>query len=124
MILGIGSDIIEINRIENAIENTKGFLQKVFTEEEKKLFLKKSMRSETIAGNFAVKEAVSKALGTGIRGFSLKDIEVLRNDLGKPVVNLYNNALEIAKSLEVKNIHVSISHNKKDAIAYVVLEGR
>lgn len=124
MILGIGSDLIEIDRIDKAVKSTKRFIEKAFTEKEQEFFLKKSMKMESIAGNFAAKEALSKALGTGIRGFSLKDIEVLRDDLGKPTITLYNKALQISNKLQVSNIHISISHNKRDAIAYVVLEGR
>ena len=123
MIKGIGTDIIEIERIRKAVQSTKGFLEKIFSEKEIDFFYSKKLKSETIAGNFAVKEAVSKALGTGFRGFSLKDIEVLRNELGAPMVNLHNNARLLALKLEVRKIHVSISHNKSSAIAYVLLEG-
>ena len=70
---------------------------------------------------FAAKEAVSKALGTGFRGFGVKDIEILRDELGKPVVNLNSNVYEILKRKDV-NIHLSISHNRTSAIAYAVME--
>ena len=86
MILGVGTDIIEIDRIKNAIDNTPGFLEKVFTEREVEELSKNTLRVESVAGNFAVKEAVSKAVGTGIRGFSFRDIEVFRDELGKPIV--------------------------------------
>ena len=85
------------------------------------------MNSEVIAGNFAAKEAVSKALGTGIRGFSFKDIEILRNELGKPEVILHSGANLIGNKLVGNNnslrVHLSISHNNSSAIAYSVLEG-
>ena len=85
------------------------------------------MNSEVIAGNFAAKEAVSKALGTGMRGFSFKDIEILRNELGKPEVILHSGANLIGNKLVGNNnslrIHLSISHNNSNAIAYSVLEG-
>ena len=123
MIKGIGIDIIEIERIDRAIKNTKSFLEKVFSDKEIDFFYSKKLKVESIAGNFAAKEAVSKALGTGIRGFNLKDIEVLRNELGAPIVNLHNNAKVLALKLHVRKIHVSISHNKSSAIAYVLLEG-
>lgn len=89
MIIGIGVDIIEIERVRQAIQNNKNFLSKLFTERELDYFINRNMNSEVIAGNFAAKEAVSKALGTGIRGFSFKDIEILRNELGKPEVILH-----------------------------------
>ncbi|GIM28280.1 holo-[acyl-carrier-protein] synthase [Clostridium polyendosporum] len=123
MILGVGVDIIEIERIEKAVVRTKSFISRAFTEEEVKLFIEKGMRSEVIAGNFAAKEAISKALGTGVRGFEFRDIEILRDKLGKPIARFRGRARIIAELRGVKNIHISISHNRKDAIAYAVLEG-
>ena len=79
MIIGIGTDIIEIERIEIAVKRTKGFINKLFTENEINIFESRGFKSEVIAGNFAAKEAVSKALGTGFRGFGVKDIEILRD---------------------------------------------
>ena len=127
MIIGIGVDIIEIERVRQAIQNNKNFLSKLFTEKEIDYFISRNMNSEVIAGNFAAKEAVSKALGTGIRGFSFKDIEILRNELGKPEVILHSGAKLIGNKLIGNNnslrIHLSISHNDSNAIAYSVLEG-
>lgn len=127
MIIGIGVDIIEIERVRQAIRNNKNFLSKLFTEREIDYFISRNMNSEVIAGNFAAKEAVSKALGTGMRGFSFKDIEILRNELGKPEVILHNGANLIGNKLVGNNnslrIHLSISHNNSSAIAYSVLEG-
>ena len=120
MIIGIGTDIIEIDRIKKAIENNKNFLEKVFTIKEIEMFQKRNMRFEVIAGNFAAKEAISKAIGSGIRGFSLLDIQILRDELGKPIAYLSNNIDQFIK----KNytINISISHNKTSAIAFAVLE--
>ncbi|GKX68053.1 holo-ACP synthase [Inconstantimicrobium mannanitabidum] len=122
MIVGIGTDIIEIERVESAIKSNEKFLKKIFTIEEQKMFTEKYMRNEVIAGNFSAKESISKALGTGIRGFSLKDIEILRDDLGKPVVKLYGNCKELADKLGVTDIHITISHNRSMAISYAVME--
>jgi holo-[acyl-carrier protein] synthase len=121
MIIGIGTDIIEISRIEKVIKRTSGFIEKTFTYNEIEYFKTKGLKGNVIAGNFAAKEAISKALGTGFRGFGLKDIEVLRNELGKPVVKLSD---RIYKLLDIKEfkIHVSISHSKENAIAYAVME--
>lgn len=121
MIIGIGTDIIEICRVEKAVKSTKGFIEKLFTENEIKMFESKGFKSEVIAGNFAAKEAVSKAIGTGFRGFGLKDIEVLRNELGRPIVNLSSKAYR-ALDRENVNIHLSISHSKDNAVAYAVME--
>ena len=127
MIIGVGVDIIEIGRVRQAIRNNKNFLSKLFTEREIDYFISRNMNSEVIAGNFAAKEAVSKALGTGMRGFSFKDIEILRNELGKPEVILHNGANLIGNKLVENNnslrVHLSISHNNSSAIAYSVLEG-
>ena len=76
----------------------------------------------SVAGNFAVKESVAKMLGTGFVGISPKDIEVLRDDKGKPYVNMYNNAKKMAEEKGIDVIHVSISDNKECAIAYVIGE--
>ena len=120
MILGIGTDIIEILRIEEAINNNSKFLDKLFTEKEIQMFKKRKMKSEVIAGNFSAKEAISKSLGTGIRGFSFKDIEILRDELGKPIVYLNENIERIiGRSYK---INLSISHNNTSAIAFAILE--
>ena len=121
MIIGIGTDIIEINRIEKVMMRTSSFIEKSFTSNEIEYFKLKGLKGNVIAGNFAAKEAISKALGTGFRGFGLQDIEVFRDELGKPVVNLSH---KIYKLLDIKefNIHVSISHSKENAIAYAVME--
>ena len=76
MIRGVGTDIVQVGRIGTAIKRTPMFLEKVFTEEERKYFKSRNNNLETIAGNFAAKEAISKAMGTGIRGFGLLDIEI------------------------------------------------
>ena len=121
MIVGIGTDIVEIDRIDNAVNRTNKFIDKVFTYREKEYFKSKNFRAEIMAGNFAAKEAVSKALGTGFRGFGLLDIEVLRDDKGKPIVILSD---RIYKMLPLNNfnIHISISHSRENAIAYAVME--
>ena len=80
MIVGIGTDLIEIERIKKACEK-EAFLVRVYTEEERRQAGGKASR---LAGDFAVKEAVSKVFGTGFRGFGLLDIEVLRDGFGKP----------------------------------------
>ena len=123
MIVGIGNDIIEIDRIKKAIARD-GFIEKYFTPLEQALFEERHQNTGTIGGNFSVKEAVSKALGTGVRDFALKDIEVLRDDLGKPVVTLYNKAKALSDSLGVSHWHVSISHSKTSITAMAIGEKR
>ena len=118
MIFGIGCDIIEIERIASCDER---FLKKHFTEAEIELFKRKKL-PQTVAANFAAKEAFSKALGTGVRGFSLIDVEVLRDDMGKPYINLSGGAKELFESAGANKIFVTLSHSKELAMAYVILE--
>lgn len=124
MILGIGIDIIEISRIEKAIERTNKFLERNFSKKEIEYFKSKSYRAESIAGSFAAKEALSKALGTGFRGFSLKDVEILRDELGKPYIEFSEKLKKILEDRKIKKIkiHLSISHNRGNSIANVIIE--
>lgn len=120
MIKGIGIDIIEIDRIRQAIIKNNKFIDRIFTINEKKTLEEREYNPHTIAGYFAAKEAVSKALGTGIRNMSWKDIEILNNSLGKPYVKLHNNAKDLAYSMNIDKILVSISHSKENAIAQAI----
>ena len=119
-ILEIGVDIIEIHRIKEILEKNPRFLEKMFTSEEIEYFKKKNFKAETIAGNFAAKEAISKSIGTGIRKFKLRDIEVLRNELGKPIVKTYNNFNQICIDYNVLEIKVSISHCRDYVVANAI----
>jgi holo-[acyl-carrier protein] synthase len=123
LILGIGVDIVEIKRIKVIVEKNKSFLRKIFNEEEIEYFEKRMLRPEYVAGSFAAKEAVAKALGTGFRGFGFKDIIITRNALGKPEVTLLGMAKEIALQKGEYTFHLSISHGQDSAIAYAVIEG-
>lgn len=118
MIYGIGTDIIEIERIEKACKNER-FIERCFTKLERELIQQDSKKA---AGNFAVKEAVAKVFGTGFRGIHLTDIEVLRDSLGKPYIHLYQSAKEMAKERNIITFHVSISNTKEYATAFVIGE--
>lgn len=124
MILGIGVDIVEIRRIKEAIERNDNFINKLFNKEEIEYLKSRGFRPEFVAGRFAAKEAVSKALGTGFRGFGFKDIVIDRTCLGKPIVELKGKAKLIAKKLGAGGykIDISISHGEDSAIAYVIIE--
>ena len=122
MIAGIGTDIIEIERVNKAVLKTPSFVTKSFTIKEQDYFKLRKNAPESIAGNFAAKEAVSKALGTGFNGFGLIDIEILRDEKGRPIVFLYGKAEQIKKQKNIGNIWVSISHCKAYATAYAVAE--
>lgn len=117
MIFGIGNDIIEIARIEKAIDNPK-FKERVFTPGEIEAIDLKGGRAESYAGRFSAKEAVSKALGTGVRNFQLKDIEIINNQLGKPEVNLHGDLKEKYKDFKIE---ISISHCKEYTTATAII---
>lgn len=118
MIVGIGTDMIEIERVVKACEK-EAFLLRAFSMEEQRLIKSNITKA---ADNFAVKEAVAKVFGTGFRGIKLNEIEVLRDPLGKPYVNLYGAAKELAKQLQLRQLHVSITNTREFASAFVVGE--
>ena len=119
MIIGIGTDIIEIDRVEKVFKGTDKFLTRNFSKREIEYFAKKNFKVETIAGAFSAKEAVSKSLGTGFRGFALSDIEILKTELGKPFIEISEKIEKIILKKGIKNykFHISISHSKENAIA-------
>ncbi len=122
MIIGIGNDVVEIERFETVVEN-ESFMKKYFTLKEIEAGDKKGKkRTSFFAANFSVKESVSKVFGTGILGFSLDEIEVLREENGKPYVNLYGRAKEIADRLKINKIHVSITDTDNLVMTMVVGE--
>ena len=121
MIVGIGNDIIEIERIEKAISK-EGFKNKIYSQRELKNIQKRGNRTETYAGIFSAKEAISKAIGTGVREFSLTDLEILNDDLGKPYVVVSEKLDKILRNKkEDYQIEISISHSKKYAIAMAII---
>lgn len=122
MIKGIGTDIIEIWRIEKALLNDR-FLDRFFSENERTYIEERKNAAQTVAGIYAAKEAFSKALGTGIRDFGLSDVEILHDNLGKPYIYAKNNAKIKMDELLIKNVHLSISHSEKYAVATVIAEG-
>ena len=116
MIVGIGVDIIEIARIEKAL-NSPSFAEKIYLDKEKA-----NKSANTLAGYFAAKEALSKAFGTGFNKISPNEIEIANDDLGKPFVILHGRAKKLASDMGITNIHLSISHSKDNAMAFVVAE--
>ena len=120
MIKGIGTDIVEIDRISNAIKKDF-FLKKAFCDSEINMASERN-RDSFLAGNFATKEAFVKALGLGFRGIELRDLEVLRDEYGKPFIRICNKSNIHLNCLDEEKIHVSISNTKTLAIAMVVIE--
>lgn len=122
MICGVGVDIVNIGRIERVARN-ETFRARIFTAQEIDYAAGRAHAPEVYAGLFAVKEAVAKALGTGISGFTLLDIETLHSDHGGPQAVLHGGAAERMQALHAKSAHISVSHDGGLAVAFAVLEG-
>lgn len=123
MILGIGVDVVELARIEALAEKYEGFAPRIFTEREIDHCFTPACNAASAAGRFAVKEAVSKALGTGLGRVATRDIETVNDAAGAPEVHLYGEAQALAEEKGVKKIHCSISHERSVAVAMIILEG-
>ena len=124
MIYGTGIDIIEIERIKKSLEKySSRFENKVFTDKEIDYCQSQADPAKHFAARFAVKEAVSKSLGTGIsKDVGFKDIEVVNQVSGKPLVIMNGQGKKLFEKLNLKFIHISISHDKHYAIAHAIAE--
>jgi holo-[acyl-carrier protein] synthase len=123
MIIGIGTDIASIVRFQENIEkHGERFLGKILAESEKPFYEQSNQKAQYLASRFAAKESLAKALGTGFRdGLIMPEIAILSNEMGRPYFELSGGAQELATSLGVKSMHLSISHEKEFALAFVVL---
>jgi holo-[acyl-carrier protein] synthase len=121
-VIAVGTDICDVRRIKD-IEEKYGnrFLQKVFTSREIAYCLKKITKHNSLAARFAAKEALLKALGTGLRnGLQWKEIEIDNDPLGKPYFRFYG---QLEKILNKQTVLLSLSHTAENAIAFVIIEG-
>ena len=125
MILGIGVDIVEVERIRRAVDRYgERFVGRVFTAREAAYCRRCGHPEQRFATRFAAKEAALKALGVGwAQGLQFVDVEVSNNELGAPSVTLSGPSLERARRMGVERIHVSLTHHRHFAIAQVLLEG-
>lgn len=123
MIFGVGTDMIEIARIQSAIEKNPRFLQKVYTEKEIGYCQRKKNPWQSFAARFAAKEAVSKAMGTGLGKIGLTDIEVVNSASGQPQIVLHGAAEAYAQAHGILRVHISLSHSEAYAIATAIIEG-
>lgn len=122
MIAGIGTDIAEVKRFERWVKNPD-MLKRFFHEKEMSQAKSDLAKCQHYAVRFAAKEAFSKALGTGITGFNLKEVYITNNSEGAPLLNIEGAALSLMKErLGECKAFVSLSHEKDYAIAYVILE--
>ena len=116
--IAVGVDIVEICRIEDLISSRKGtFLDRIYTNSELEMY--RNMTS-SLAARFAAKEAVMKALGSGVEDLRWQDIEILSDTEGAPIINLYGKAQDKARDIGITEFSVSLSHSKQYAIAFVV----
>ncbi len=120
LLTGVGTDIIEIERIAGAAKNPR-FLERIFTRQEQEYCLARKNPYPCLAGRFAAKEAVLKALGTGLAGCRFVDVEILTAAQGgPPKVKLYGGARQAALKQGVSGVLLSISHDKERAVAFAV----
>ena len=121
MLLKTGIDLIEIDRFSQACErHGERLLARLFTDQERR---ETQERVESLAARFAAKEAVSKALGTGIGVIGWKEIEIIRGEAQEPMIRLHGNAEALAKTIGLVTWAVSLTHNRDLAIASVVASG-
>ena len=124
MIFGIGTDIVDINRIKK-MNSVQKFAQKILGNQEMDIFesIDDEKKIYFLSKQFAAKEAFSKALGTGInKSLRFKDIEILRDEKGKPFFNFNSTSSALLSSFGIVGTHVSLSDEKDNAIAFVILE--
>lgn len=123
MIFGIGTDIIEVTRMESHLKRGDALKNKIFTINEQNYCEKKAIMYQHYAARFAAKEAFFKALGTGYRdGMAFTEIEIMNDSLGKPFITTSGKVKEYIKNHKITHIHLSISHIKELVNAFVVLE--
>ncbi|MBN1384005.1 MAG: holo-[acyl-carrier-protein] synthase [Actinobacteria bacterium RBG_19FT_COMBO_36_27] len=121
-IYGIGTDIIEVERIKSVIRKNSGFLKRVYTENEIDYCNRKNKgKFQSFAARFAAKEAVAKSLAEGVsKNISLKEIELSNTDAGAPFIKLYGKTCQFSGKLKIKEIKVSVSATENFAVAYAV----
>lgn len=125
MVIGLGIDVVEIDRIERALDRFPNrFPQRILTEEELRIYpAAKSRAVAYLAARFAAKEAAVKALGTGFsQGIGFRHMEIRRHDSGRPELHLLGPARDLAVQKGVVRSHVSLTHGRREAAAVVILE--
>lgn len=121
--IGIGTDIVQIERIKESVEKlSERFVNRILTGQEQAIYEQRNQSLVFLANRFAAKEAVSKALGTGIaQGIRFTDIEILPDELGAPTVQLHGKALERLRKLSGTQVKISLSDERDFAVAFAVV---
>jgi len=124
-IIGIGTDLVKISRVKKIHKKfSKNFAERILHKNEKRIYRDLKEPATYLAKRFAAKEALAKALGTGIaHGVTFQEIETANDENGQPSVTLHGETMKVAKGLGVKRIFLSLTDEDKYAVAYVVLEG-
>ena len=123
MIIGIGADIVQVSRIQQSLDRLgDAFARRILTDSELKTFKSTKQPVAFLAKRFAAKEAAAKALGTGIGKVSFRHIEVSNNALGAPKLEFHGYARELQRLKAINHLHLSLSDEKDNAVAFVVLE--
>ncbi len=120
MINGLGVDIVEIDRMREALKRRPRMKERLFSEEEREYCDKRNKPEIHYAMRFAAKEAVLKALGTGFSGMRFRDVEVVRDERGRPIPKLSGKAAEVAEAAGVVEMHLSLSYTHTNAVASAV----
>lgn len=120
IIRGLGVDIVEIDRMRLALDRHPGMRERIFSESERAYCEARNKPEIHFAMRFAAKEAVLKALGTGFRGMRFRDVEVVRDESGRPVPVLHGRAAEVAAERGVVELHLSLSFTHTTAVASAV----
>lgn len=123
-IIGLGTDIADIERVEKVFARSgAAFAERILAPSELVIYYSLKLKARYLAKRFAVKEAASKALGTGIAcGVSFQDFTVSNDERGKPLLSLSGKAAELAESMGVKHVHLTLADEKRYAVATVILE--
>lgn len=123
-IIGIGTDLVKISRVKKIHKKfSKNFADRILHKNEKRIYRELKAPATYLAKRFAAKEALAKALGTGIaHGVTFQEIETVNDENGQPSVTLHGETLKVADELGVKRIFLSLTDEDKYAVAYVVLE--
>lgn len=123
-VLGLGTDMVEVDRIERAVARWGGaFVCRIYTQAEIARARPPLVRGPRLAARFAAKEAVMKALGAGRRGMAWREIEIVNDDQGRPLVRLHGGARRIADQQGVVSVLVTLSHTHDHAVASAVALG-
>jgi len=122
LIVGIGTDIFEVKRMKERLQKQPSFIDGIYTNQEINYCNQHKFKEQHYAARYAAKEAFLKALGTGWRnGITFQEIEIMNDDLGKPEIHLHGKAKEYMDELKNNTVHVSLSHSKEYAIAFVII---